>query len=1514
MERELLQKVGYPLSHEQQKIWFQYCLLPTLPVYNVAEIFHVRGALDTGLFVRALGVVVARHDGLMVRFDDQDGVVLQVSEHDGIDPERIVRFHPDVASQEAAVALIGECSLQPFDLRTQLAIRVDIARITLDDHVIGFCIHHIVYDGWSSTVFFDELNTVYRDLGDGRDPPLLDAATSYRDYVRWQNEPEQRDDVAAHNRYWQAYLQGVTPRLELALSPRREKAFNYLGRCQVLAIPDVVHRAADAVARRHRVTSFSLFMTVFSILLARYSRQSDFCIGYPSSNRGMPDAETIIGMFTNTLVHRVRLQAGDRFADALAATHETLIDAQANERVQLEKIIEALGITRDAANNPLFQVILAAQDRRGGGLQLRGTSVEQLMNPITTAKLDLSVMIDVDDAGARGIVEYATSVFEADEIDRLWGHYLQLLREFTENPEQAIGRPALHELGQHAPRYAQLDEPPEVTLLHHWFERVARACPEAIAVESGDQTLTYAELDERASRLSRRLLQSGAQPGDLVGLSLPRTTELIVAILAILKSGCGYLPLDPGYPADRLSYMIEDAGCKLVIVPDTASTSISAGQARFVALNQDAAADAGPQRQVAEGDVDAIAYCIYTSGSTGRPKGVLVSHRNVARLFASTQHWFGFGRSDVWTMFHSYSFDFSVWEIFGALLYGGRLLILPYEITRSPHDLRRVLKEKRVTVLNQTPSAFHQLGHVEMSECGPDDRLEALRYIIFGGEALNLQSLASWASRYGDDCPRLINMYGITETTVHVTYRRIRLSDIERQTGSLIGEPIPDLSLHLLDEASNPVPTGVVGEIYVGGAGVALGYHRRDQLNRERFVSWTAPDGRPHRLYKTGDLARRHADGELEYIGRIDHQVKVRGHRIEIGEIETQLLQQRGVAQAVVLVKPGGQNLETLVAWVIGKPGEGVDGMRLRRALASVLPAFMIPHDIVVIDRMPLTQNGKLASAELLAMATSGRRPEQAHAAAETPLQRQILAAWQQVLGIDRISIHDNFFAVGGDSIRAVMIAQACKKQGLQIGVIDLLDHRTIFELAEQTAHRAMNAPAISGAPPVSGTAPPARAELFARLGIQHPVYPVSGMQATMFEHYRLHAGDGHGIYHVQQSYRFADDHPDHGAMERAVVGLVAAHPVLRTVALRTDDGEWLQCTLPEIAVPFSVHDLRAIAPEERERQVSAFIASDRCKPFAHNDQASALLRFAWLRLTDTDYELFMSIHHGVDDGWGNQIFLSQLFELYLSARTGAAAAVAPRNHVSLEYIALEQLNARDPEHAAFWAARAAMGSGGRRARIQPQPAGFNPPVECTLDRHIASRLDQIARRRQVTLRALLVTALQDALQDLPDPPSQVIGVVMNGRKESLSDPLHSLGLFWNMLPLAGRGGNFEERLLANHRELLEMEKYSAYPSERTGVLDGARHEPEVTFNYVNFHNHTAYGGGALRLLKEYNHDRFHYPLNVFASFENVSSELYLKLESDAGYYTLELAGYILRAYAAGLTALATALPEAQVA
>lgn len=1503
-------RMAYPLSQEQQKIWFQYSLNPDLPVYNIAQLFDIAGPLCLDRFSAAVRQVVRRHPALTVRFHEQDGQMRQTPDPAAVDGPELLRCHPGCSDRADALALVEDLALRPFDLNASLPCRIDIVPFGPEQYLIGFCIHHIVFDGWSSSIFFNDLNDVYRSLQAG-DPIALDAPENdYRGYVSWQADIRQKDAVAEQNAYWLDYLNGVTPLLELPVKKRRGHRFDYRGACEVLPLPEDIQHAVGGLARQHGVTPFCIFLTVFSILLQRYSRQQGFCIGYPSANRAMPDSERIVGMFTNTLVHRVEFDPGVTFSQLLAANYASLIDAQENEGVQFEKVLETLGITRDSAFNPLFQVIFLVQDRREAGLQLAGADVEQVRSPVSTAKFDLNLAIDIDSQGTRGVIEYASSVFEADEIRQLWRHYVQLLGSFCRDADQAVGTPALDDKASAGAIAAAVAQTTAQVSIHRRFEQMAGMHADAIAVECGEERLTYAQLDARAGHLSLRLLRHGVTPGTLIGLSMPRGVDLIVGMLAILKAGCGYLPLDPGYPADRLHYMIEDAGCTLAIVAGDATAAMLGSAVAVIAV--DGAGDAGDRQPVASVDVAAasVAYCIYTSGSTGKPKGVFISHHNVVRLFDQTRQWFDFDHRDVWTLFHSYSFDFSVWEIFGALLHGGRLVVVPYEVSRSPQDFRALLKARGVTVLNQTPSAFLQLSHVETSECDAADRLDALRHVIFGGEALNLQSLAAWARRYGSEQPQLINMYGITETTVHVTYRRIGMADIESQTRSLIGVPIPDLSIHLFDDAGNPVPAGVAGEIYVGGAGLAIGYHRRDELNRERFVSMTSSDGTVHRLYRSGDLAKRHLDGELEYIGRIDHQVKVRGHRIEIGEIEAQLLLLDDIAQATVLVKADTIGQERLVAWIVAAHGCMPGRAGIRQALATALPAFMIPQDILIVDHIPLTQNGKVDRAVLLAMPVPLALDTQTYEAAGTVRQQQILAAWQAVLQLDRIGIHDNFFSIGGDSIRAVMVAQHCKRQGVPVGVIDLLNHQTIAELAAHSWTKPSLVTAAAG--PVLAAASPARERLLQQLQLRQPVYPVSGMQGIIFERYRQHAGDGEGTFHVQQSYRFADSRPDSDAMHAAIAQLVNAHPVLRTVALRADDGQWLQYIETDMVPPLVVHDLRGLpAGAGQEHWIAQFVQQDRRAPFSCDGPSAPLLRFNWFQLSDTSFEIFMSIHHGIDDGWGNQLFLSQLFELYLAIRDGVPGTVPRQANVMLEYVALEQRNASDPGHLQFWARQAGPADAGAWPGIGGNAEKNNPPVEGLLAAEVTMRLDRGARQRHCTLRALLITILQKTVSRTLNRPCPRMGIVMNGRKDELSDPLHSLGLFWNMLPLRLSAGTFDERVAGNHRTLLDMEKFSAFPSDLVNAAEGDGGEAQVTFNFVNFHNGTQYGGSdQLTLLKKYGHDKFHYPLNIFVSFEAATNQLYLKIESDGEFIHRTAVQNVMDAYMADLTRMSVSFVE----
>ncbi|WP_153895084.1 amino acid adenylation domain-containing protein, partial [Pseudomonas aeruginosa] len=599
------------------------------------------------------------------------------------------------------------------------------------------------------------------------------------------------------------------------------------------------------------------------------------------------------------------------------------------------------------------------------------------------------------------------------------GHWRNLLRGIVANPRQRLGELPL------------LDAPERRQTLSEWnpaqrecavqgtlqqrFEEQVRQWPQAVALILDEQRLSYGELNARANRLAHCLIARGVGADVPVGLALERSLDMLVGLLAILKAGGAYLPLDPAAPEERLAHILDDSGVRLLLtqghllerLPRQAGVEVLA----IDGLVLDGYAESDPLPTLS---ADNLAYVIYTSGSTGKPKGTLLTHRNALRLFSATEAWFGFDERDVWTLFHSYAFDFSVWEIFGALLYGGRLVIVPQWVSRSPEDFYRLLCREGVTVLNQTPSAFKQLMAVA---CSADMATQqpALRYVIFGGEALDLQSLRPWFQRFGDRQPQLVNMYGITETTVHVTYRPVSEADLEGGLVSPIGGTIPDLSWYILDRDLNPVPRGAVGELYIGRAGLARGYLRRAGLSATRFVPNPFPGGAGERLYRTGDLARFQADGNIEYIGRIDHQVKVRGFRIELGEIEAALAGLAGVRDAVVLAHDGVGGTQ-LVGYVVADSAEDAERLResLRESLKRHLPDYMVPAHLMLLERMPLTVNGKLDRQALPQPDAS--LSQQAYRAPGSELEQRIAAIWSEILGVERVGLDDNFFELGGHS------------------------------------------------------------------------------------------------------------------------------------------------------------------------------------------------------------------------------------------------------------------------------------------------------------------------------------------------------------------------------------------------------------------------------------------------------------------------------------------------------------------
>ncbi len=903
---------------------------------------------------------------------------------------------------------------------------------------------------------------------------------------------------------------------------------------------------------------------------------------------------------------------------------------------------------------------------------------------------------------------------------------------------------------------------PGAACVHRRFSDQARRAPARVALTVDGRDFTYGEIDARSDALARALRSLGVGPEVLVGLFAERSAELVVAILGILKAGGAYVPLDPAYPAERLGLILDDARPPVLITQSSMLARLPEHESSVVLLDDERAfADS---RAATDPDGGArlgnVAYVIYTSGSTGRPKGVAVTHANVARLFARTQDWFGFGPDDVWTLFHSFAFDFSVWELWGALIHGGRLVVVPYWVSRSPEAFYRLLCDAGVTVLNQTPSAFRQLIHAEAA--APRDDL-ALRTVIFGGEALELQALAPWFERHGDESPRLVNMYGITETTVHVTYRPVTRADLDSGPGaSPIGVPIPDLRVYLLDTRMEPVPPGVVGEIYVAGVGVARGYLDHPALTAGRFVP--DPFGPPgSRLYRSGDLARRRPDGEVDYVGRADHQVKIRGFRIELGEIESALLRHPHIREAVVLVRES-QGDRRLIAYLSYRDSAPTSA-ELREWLDPKLPGYMIPSAFVAVDSLPLTEHGKVDRAALLAIDVdgSGRAP---YVEPRDEAEAKVAAAWSAVLGVGRVGAHDHFFDLGGHSLLATQVASRLRDAfGREAPVRLLFEAPTV----EALAARMKSAADVPLAPPIVRTS---------REG------PLAASFAQESLWYLDQLAPGESTFNVAAALRVLGP-LDLGALRRAFAEMVRRHEALRTT-FATVDGRPVQAIAPSVSVPLEVVDLARLPSNEARAEAERRAAEETRRPFDLG--RGPLFRATVFRLGEAEHAVLLAMHHIITDGWSFGVAAGELSALYEAFRNGRPSPLAEPAIQYVDYAAWQRewLRGEAKERlVAYW----------RRHLEGVRPLELptdrpRPPVRSsrgdlrhfTLPKDLSNALVELGRREGATPFMTLLAAFQVLLWRTSGQETFAVGSPIANRNRAEVEGL--VGYFINMLAL----------------------------------------------------------------------------------------------------------------------------------
>ncbi len=1034
------------LSFAQARLWLLAQLEPDSPAYNIPAAFRLTGLLNVTALSQSLSEIVRRHEVLRTTFPSVDGQPKQViSLHTALTlPVIDLRELPPDQGLSEAQRLATEEAQQPFNLATGPLFRVQLLRLEEAEHMLLVTMHHIVYDGWSYDIFLREVAALYDAFSSGKPSPLPELPIQYADFAHWQREWLQGEVLESQRDYWKQQLNGKLPVLQLPTDYPRPPVQTYQGGYQSLDLPKNLTKALKDLSQQERGTLFMTLLAAFQTFLYRYTGQEDIIVGTPIAGRNQVEAEGLIGFFVNTLALRTYLGGNPSFQELLGRVREVALGAYAHQDLPFEKLVEELHRERDRSRTPLFQVMFVLQNTPNSALELPGLTVNSLNIDSGTAKFDLTLFIMETPQGLRASLEYNTDLFNAATITRMLGNFQTLLEGIVANPQQRLSDlPLLTAAEQHQLlvewNNTRTDYPSN-TCIHQLFEAQAEQTPNAVAAVFGSEQLTYRELNHRANQLAHHLQRLGVGAEICVGICVERSLDILVGLLGILKAGAAYLPLDPAYPQERLTFMLEDAQVPVLLTQQPQVEKLPSHRAKVVCLDTDwdAINRESQENPIFSVTADNLAYVMYTSGSTGRPKGVSVIHRGVVRLVKGANY-ANLAAEEVFLQLAPISFDASTLEIWGSLLNGARLVIFPPH-TPSLEELGQVIQQYQITTLWLTAGLFHLMVDERLEDLKP------LRQLLAGGDVLSVPHVQKFIQKIGD-C-KLINGYGPTENTTFTCCYPITEPD---QLGNSvpIGRPITNTQVYLLDSHLQPVPIGVPGELYIGGDGLARGYLNRPDLTEEKFLQNPFSDEPGTRLYKTNDLARYLPNGNIEFLGRIDNQVKVRGFRIELGEIEAVLAQHPSVKEAVVTARKDISGNKSLVAYIVSHQEQASTIDELRRFLKQKLPDYMVPGAFVVLEALPLTPNGKVDRRALPAPDQIRKEPEETFVAPRNELELQLTQIWEKVLGVHPISVKDNFFDLGGHSMLAArLFAQIEKKLGINLPLANLFQAPTIEELA----------------------------------------------------------------------------------------------------------------------------------------------------------------------------------------------------------------------------------------------------------------------------------------------------------------------------------------------------------------------------------------------------------------------------------------------------------------------------------
>ncbi|MFD3484679.1 amino acid adenylation domain-containing protein, partial [Streptomyces sp. NPDC058665] len=1436
------------VSFGQERLWFLDELVGGGALYNAPFVVRVSGC-DVGVLGGAVQGLVDRHEALRSGVRTVGGRPVSVVAGVGVEVSWSV---VSVGGEGEAwdVVRAGVCG--SFDLSVPPLVRGGFVEFGgVGEGLLWLVFHHAVCDGWSLGVLQEELREFYGAGVEGREVVLPEVSLSFGDFAVWERERLSGGVLDEGVGWWRGYLEGAPGVLSLPGDRVRPAVQSYVGDMVVFDVPGGLVDGVRGVARECRSTVFHVLMAAFDVVVGRWSRQEDVVVGVPGAGRsGAAALDRVVGFFANMLPVRVDVGGDPSFVELVRRVRGSAVAAQGHEEVPFSSLVDALVPERESSWSPLVQVTFSVNpvERRrwewGGGAEGEIGSVHT-----GTAKFDLGML--VFDAGADGMwgeVEFASDLFNASTVRRFVDQWLAVLGEVTADPRVRLselrGMPAA-----------------EVELLRSWSRGgggdlvwesvdegvVARALerPGAVAVRDRGVSVSYGELVARADGVAAALRAVGVGRGGVVGLCVERSADLVVGMLGVLRAGAAYVALDPEYPRERLAFMLEDSGARVVVgheylfdrLPLDGRTTIDIDQTRPVPLTPDTANGIG--RSLERGDD--LAYLIYTSGSTGRPKGVAVRHRNLGSLMAIGRRCFDFGAEDVWSLFHSASFDFSVWETWGALANGGCLVVVPPELARDPAGFHRLVSEACVTVLNVTPTAFGRFEEADAQTPAP----LALRKVIFGGEAVDLSAVRRWWERHQVGAPDLINMFGITEVTVHATVKTLTPEALDDSV-SPIGVPLPGYSIRVLGPDGREQPIGVAGEIHISGAGVAAGYLNRPELTAERFLPIDPENSRAGVTYASGDLARWLPSGELEYVGRADQQVKIRGFRVETGEVEAVLGAHPQVDSSVVTVTRD-EDTPRLVAYCVPAAGAETSVNDLRDHLAARLPSYMVPALIILIDEIPLNANGKADLARLPSAEFAHAETREEYLAPSSEQEKILADVWCEVLGVNRVGVRENFFDLGGDSIRSVQVLAAARSRGLTFDLQHLFQHRTVERLAPLCTSHEARAQELK---PFSMVSTGDRARMPADAV---DAYPMTALQMGMI--YEMEADSRISPYLNVDSFgmraRF-----DESLFRRAVDDVVLRHEILRTSFHLSGYDDLLQVVHEMAELSVVVEDVRELAEAERSALVDECVRRERGIPFDVN--IPGLLRFFIHVVGDGEFQWTLVEHHAILDGWSLNSTIGEIIGRYalLLEDPEAPRESAPVSRFR-EFVALERADARSAASRAFWEeaigdwdalrlprlpsaergdALVPVGDVGDGERVSPEEGSGFGSLETRLDPAVSEGLVDVTRRLGLPLKCVLLGAHLAVMSKLTGHRSPTTGLLVNGRLEG-EGGTDTRGLFLNSVPFSvpveGTMADVIRAVFARDTEILPHRRF---PHTEIRALAGGAQLYETHFIYNHFH------------------------------------------------------------------------------